>query len=138
MTRVRSLVGGLSAASLAVGGLAVGGLALPTVTPSAGAAPRPVTPTGCQLGHGVQHVIEVTFDNVHFNRDNPNVPSDVEQLPALESFIESNGTMLSNDHTPLIAHTADDTITNYTGLYGDRQGLGITQQLRRVQREPAV
>jgi hypothetical protein len=71
-------------------------------------------------------VIEVTFDNVHFNRDNPNVLSDLEQMPALKNFIESNGTLLSNNHTPLIAHTADDTITNYTGLYGDRHGLGIT------------
>jgi hypothetical protein len=74
----------------------------------------------------VQHVIEVTFDNVHFNRDNPNVLSDLEQMPALKNFIESNGTLLSNNHTPLIAHTADDTVTNYTGLYGDRHGLGIT------------
>jgi hypothetical protein len=81
---------------------------------------------GCQLANGVQHVIEITFDNVHFNRDNLNVPSDLEQIPALKNFIESNGTLLSNNHTPLIAHTADDTITNYTGLYGDRHGLGIT------------
>ena len=82
--------------------------------------------TGCQLGNGVKHVIEITFDNVHFNRDNPNVLSDLEQLPALENFITQNGTMLSNNHTPLIAHTADDTITNYSGLYGDRQGQGLT------------
>jgi hypothetical protein len=89
---------------------------------SAAAAPG----AGCQLANGVQHVIEITFDNVHFNRDNPNVPSDLEQLPALKNFIESNGTLLSNNHTPLIAHTADDIITNLSGLYGDRQGLGIT------------
>jgi hypothetical protein len=118
------LIGALSATSLAVGGLA-----LVTATPPAGAAPHSNPPTassGCQLSNGVKHVVEVTFDNVHFNRDNPNVPSDVEQLPALKNFIESNGTLLSNDHTPLIAHTADDTVTNYSGLYGDRQGLGIT------------
>jgi hypothetical protein len=92
----------------------------------AAAAPAPAAATGCQLANGVKHVIEITFDNVHFNRDNPNVPSDLEQLPALRNFIESNGTMLSNNHTPLIAHTADDIITNLSGLYGDRQGLGIT------------
>jgi hypothetical protein len=32
----------------------------------------------CQLGNGVEHVIYVEFDNVHFTRDNPNVPSDLE------------------------------------------------------------
>jgi hypothetical protein len=71
-------------------------------------------------------VIEITFDNVHYNRDNPNVLSDLEQMPALQDFITSNGTLLSNNHTPLIAHTADDSLTNYTGLYGDRHGQPIT------------
>ena len=71
-------------------------------------------------------MIEVFFDNVHFFRDNPNVESDIEQIPALENFIESNGTLLSNNHTPLIAHTATTSITDYTGLYGDRQGMGIS------------
>jgi hypothetical protein len=102
----------------------VGSLTVGTVTPAMSASAA--SPASCQLANGVSHVIEITFDNVHFNRDNPNVPSDMEQLPALKSFIESNGTLLSNNHTPLIAHTADDTITNYTGLYGDRHGLGIT------------
>ena len=82
---------------------------------------------GCNaLGNGVTHVIELTFDNVHFFRDNPNVPSDLELMPHLLNFIEQNGTMLSNNHTPLIAHTAVDSLTNYTGLYGDRMGMGIS------------
>ncbi len=83
-------------------------------------------PASCQLGNGIKHVVEITFDNVHFNRDNPNVLSDLEQMPALENFITSQGTMLSNNHTPLIAHTADDSLSNYTGLYGDRHGQPIT------------
>ena len=90
----------------------------------AAAAATSAPSSGCHLGNGVKHVIEITFDNVHFNRDNPNVLSDLEQMPALQNFITSNGTMLSNNHTPLIAHTADDSITNYSGLYGDRQGQG--------------
>jgi hypothetical protein len=89
------------------------------------AAITPAPSSGCHLGNGVKHVIEITFDNVHFNRDNPNVLSDLEQMPALQNFITSQGTMLSNNHTPLIAHTADDSITNYSGLYGDRHGQGI-------------
>jgi hypothetical protein len=80
----------------------------------------------CKLGNGIQHVVQLTFDNVHFFRDNPNVPSDLELMPNLLSFFEDNGTFLSNNHTPLIAHTADDILTTYSGLYGDRQGMPIS------------
>jgi len=31
----------------------------------------------------IKHVIYVQFDNTHFVRDNPNVPSDLEQMPLL-------------------------------------------------------
>jgi len=81
---------------------------------------------GCNLGSGVKHVVQITFDNVHFFRDNPNVPSDLEQMPNLLNFFEDNGTFLSNNHTPLIAHTANDILTTYTGMYGDRFGMGIS------------
>jgi hypothetical protein len=93
---------------------------------------RPADPTTatCQLGNGVQHVIEITFDNVHFFRDNPNIPSDLQLMPNLLNFIEGNGTMLSNNHTPLIAHTADDILTTFTGLYGDRQGIPVSNSYR--------
>jgi len=80
----------------------------------------------CDLGNGVKHVVQITFDNVHFYRDNPNVPSDLEQMPNLLDFFENNGTFLSNNHTPLIAHTADDILTTYSGLYGDRQGMPVS------------
>jgi hypothetical protein len=79
----------------------------------------------CRLGNGIKHVISIQFDNTHFFRDNPNVPSDLQLMPNLLHFIEGNGTLLSNNHTPLIAHTANDIVTTFTGLYGDRQGLGI-------------
>src|SRR5947209_10116222 len=53
---------------------------------------------GCQLNSpkgNVQHVIYVQFDNTHFTRDNPNVPSDLEQMPHLLNFIKSNGALLT-------------------------------------------
>src|SRR6201999_2544897 len=84
------------------------------------------TASGCHLANGIQHVVEVVFDNVHYNRDNPNVLSDIEQIPSLENFITSNGTLLSNSHTPMIGHTANDLTTNFTGLYGDRTGMGVS------------
>src|SRR6201984_1282953 len=93
---------------------------------SSAAAKTPPAASSCQLGNGVKHVVEILFDNTHYNRDNPNVLSDLEQMPALKNFITDNGTLLSNMHTPLIAHTADDSLTGYTGLYGDRHGQGIT------------
>jgi hypothetical protein len=96
----------------------------------AGGTGSATTESSCNLGNGIQHVVNITFDNVHFFRDNPNVPSDLEMMPHLLHFIEHNGTMLSNNHTPLIAHTGDDILTTLTGLYGDRQGVGISNSYR--------
>lgn len=61
--------------------------------------------TGCRLGPGgsIRHVIIVQFDNVHLARDNPNVPSDIQQIPALYDFMRDNGSLLANDHTVLIS-----------------------------------
>ena len=84
--------------------------------------------TGCQLGSSrgtVSHVIYIQFDNVHFERDNPNVPSDLEQMPHLLNFLKGNGTLLTNSHTPLISHTSVDILTSLTGVYGDRHGAPI-------------
>src|SRR2546428_1991336 len=109
-------------ASIVAAALAAG----PPVTASAAGG------TGaCQLNSAhqqIQHVIQIQFDNVHFPRDNPNVPSDLEQMPNLPNFIETNGVLLTNHHTPLIAHDATDILTSFTGLYGDRMGapMGTT------------
>ncbi|HET7739082.1 MAG TPA: hypothetical protein VFL67_00350 [Mycobacterium sp.] len=86
------------------------------------------TTGGCSLNSAkgqIQHVIYIQFDNVHFTRDNPNVPSDLEQMPNLLSFIENDGVLLTNHHTPLIAHDATDIVTSLTGLYPDRTGVPI-------------
>jgi hypothetical protein len=81
--------------------------------------------------HGqIQHVIEIQFDNTHFTRDNPNVPSDLEQMPHLLNFIENNGVLLSNHHTSLISHTATDILTTLTGVYGDRHGVPVSNSFR--------
>jgi hypothetical protein len=87
----------------------------------------------CQLNSArgnIKHVIEIQFDNTHFTRDNPNVPSDLEQMPNLLHFIESQGTLLSNHHTPLISHTATDILTTLTGVYGDRMGVPVANSFR--------
>jgi hypothetical protein len=88
-------------------------------------------PSGsCRLDNGVKHVVYLIFDNVHFARDNPNVPSDVEQMPNLLNFIRGNGRMMTNDHTVLISHTANGILTNLTGMYADRHGQSVTNSYR--------
>jgi hypothetical protein len=110
-------------------------VAIPTFASGLGSAGASAAPpdTGCHLQSArgdIKHVIAITFDNVHFTRDNPNVPSDLEQMPHLLNFIENNGTLLSNHHTPLISHTATDILTNLTGVYGDRMGVPVSNSFR--------
>jgi hypothetical protein len=94
---------------------------------------QPAQAAGCQLNSAkgnIQHVIYVQFDNTHFTRDNPNVPSDLEQMPNLLNFIKNNGVLLTNHHTPLISHTATDILTSLTGVYGDRHGVPVSNSFR--------
>src|SRR5947207_13646538 len=101
-----------------------------TTPPLISAQPQPGP---CQLGSPagtVQHVIYLQFDNVHFARDNPNVPSDLEQMPHLLNFLTANGTVLTQQHTPLIAHTGGNIVSVETGLYPDRHGLAVTNSYR--------
>lgn len=83
---------------------------------------------GCRLQSSrgaIKHVIYIQFDNVHSERDNPNVPSDLESMPHLLNFLKNNGTFMTNSHTPLISHTSDDIITSITGVYGDLHGGSV-------------
>ncbi|MBV8346503.1 MAG: hypothetical protein JOZ49_02895 [Mycolicibacterium sp.] len=98
--------------------IGVAALYLGSAEPSLGA-------TNCNLANGVTHVFHLTFDNVHLRRDMPNVPSDLEQIPSLLDFLQDNGVILNNHHTPLISHTADDIITTVTGVYGARHGQPV-------------
>ncbi|HET7326514.1 MAG TPA: hypothetical protein VFJ14_04430 [Nocardioidaceae bacterium] len=88
---------------------------------------------GCVLGKrgAVKHVIYVQFDNTHLRRDMPNVPSDLEQMPHLLNFMKRNGTLLSNDHTVLISHTAGGILSSLTGVYPDRHGQTVSNSYVR-------
>ncbi|HWE73534.1 MAG TPA: hypothetical protein VG328_10280 [Stellaceae bacterium] len=98
----------------------------------AGQSNTPQTPQSgspsCKLlskNNRIQHVVYLQFDNVHLRRDNPNVPSDLEQMPNLLNFLQDNGTMLGNHFTPLISHTSVDIVTALTGVYGEKFGVSI-------------
>ena len=86
--------------------------------------------TGCTFTNGIKHVIQIQFDNTHFLRDNPNVPSDLEQMPHLLNFMQNNGTLLTNDHTVLISHTATGILSTLTGVYPDRMGQPVSNSFR--------
>jgi hypothetical protein len=80
----------------------------------------------CHLGstqRAIKHVIYIQFDNVHLRRDNPNVPSDLQQMPHLYNFLKNNGTLLNKQYTVLISHTAGGITSSLTGLYPDRDGI---------------
>ncbi len=111
----------VAASVLLVAGIAV----IPT---SSAMAASSKSGSSCQLGPQgkIKHVIILQFDNVHLERDNANVPSDIEQIPALYNFLRHQGTLLSNDHTGLISHTANGITSTETGLYPGDEGLGVS------------
>jgi len=120
---------------LKLAGALVFALALAAVT--AGSIARAGAPanasgpdSGCTFANGIKHVIQIQFDNTHFLRDNPNVPSDLEQMPHLLNFIRGNGTLLTNDHTVLISHTATGILSTLTGVYPDRMGQPVSNSFR--------
>jgi hypothetical protein len=115
---------------LVLAGAATAAFGGPGKTEAAGSGPPVATASGCQLKGDVKHVIYLIFDNTHFLRDNPNVPSDLEQMPHLLNFLEGNGTLLTNDHTVLISHTANGILTSLTGMYSDRHGQAVANSYR--------
>ncbi|MEA3176393.1 MAG: hypothetical protein QOF42_3804 [Gammaproteobacteria bacterium] len=88
--------------------------------------------SACRLNsdnNKIRHVVYIQFDNVHFRRDVPNVPSDLEQMSNLRDFLTDNGTVLTDHHTPLISHTSVDILTTLTGVYGEKMGAPIGNSL---------
>jgi len=113
---------------LLAGAIAAGAVAA-AATVAAGGGKTAAAVSGCPLGrkdNKVQHVIYVVFDNTHYRRDNPNVLSDLEQMPHLLNFITGNGTLQTNHHTILISHTAGGILSSMTGLYPDRNGINVS------------
>src|SRR5256714_3429677 len=124
---------GALAAFVTVCLVAAGTTAAATRSSGSNAAANATQAQSCQLKSGsgpVKHVIYIQFDNTHLRRDNQNVPSDLEQMPHLLNFINGNGTMMANDHTALISHTATGILTSLTGVYPDRMGQPVSNTFR--------
>src|SRR3954468_13287322 len=131
MTRIGRLgaVGALVLACLVAAGTATARVQ----ANGAGGASVAAAAPDCHLSSArgdIKHVIYIQFDNTHFLRDNANVPSDLEQMPHLLNFITNNGTLMTNDHTALISHTATGILTSLTGVYPDRMGQPVSNSFR--------
>jgi hypothetical protein len=125
---------GLVGATIAPAGAATGLPATASMgagSPGLGGFPALRCQNGEVAGAGpIKHVIYLQFDNVHLQRNLASVPSDLEQMPHLLDFIRSNGTLLTNDHTVLVSHTANGILTSLTSLYPDRQGQPVSNSYR--------
>jgi len=75
----------------------------------------------------IKHVVYIEFDNVHFTRDNPNVPSDLEQMPNRLNFLTKKGPLDAGDHTVLISHTGES---------GTMRPVLTTRTRRKQKRRP--
>jgi hypothetical protein len=125
--------------------LFIAGLLAVAAFATTGAIAQPNGDSNANRGHGdnpgngrcalhsdnnrIQHVVYIQFDNVHFRRDIPNVPSDLEQMSKLRNFLVDNGAVLTDHHTPLISHTSVDILTTLTGVYGEKMGAPIGNSL---------
>lgn len=112
--------GRLLAAMIAGAGLLTVAAAASPAAAGAGAAGAGAT--GCRLANGIRHVVDIQFDNADWLRGEPNVASDLQQMPHLKDFLTSNGVLLTNDHDVLV-HTATNFVANQTGLYPDRTAV---------------
>jgi hypothetical protein len=118
-------------AVLSAGVLAASAVAAAPAISGSGRVTRATSSCDLQsAGDNIHHVIYIQFDNTHFRRDDPNVPSDLEQMPHLLNFIQDNGTLLTNDHTVLISHTATGILSSLTGVYPDRMGQPVSNSFR--------
>ncbi|WP_426520287.1 hypothetical protein ACPPVQ_07760 [Diaminobutyricibacter sp. McL0618] len=114
-----AFVVGLLAVAGALAGVTAPATAEATNSPQ---TPHPQPADACHLANDVKHVVQIQFDNVDRLRNQPNVPSDLEQLPTLRNFLTSNGVILTNTHD-VLSHTATNFVANQTGLYPDRNAI---------------
>ena len=81
----------------------------------------------CHLGNKNKHVVELGFDNVALLPPRPeHALRPADDAEPTRTSLTSNGTFLSNGDAPLIARTAHDLLTTWTGLYGDRAGMPVS------------
>src|SRR5580704_16643221 len=93
-TWLRVTAAASSAALLSTLGLAGTSMAATAKAAKAATRANTTSTSSCHLGNVVKHVVNLVVYNVHYSRDIPNLPSDVQRLPYLQNFIENNATTL--------------------------------------------
>ncbi len=86
----------------------------------------------------IKHVVQLQFDNLHLRRDDPNIASDIEQMPFLHAFLTENGVLAGDHHTSLPSVAATDILTILTGVYPDRTGIPTSDNLGYFQTDGSV
>jgi hypothetical protein len=117
-----------------IGRAALAGLLLTGGTFATMASASAAAATSCPLSqpsNPIKHVVFLQFDNLHLERDEPNVPSDLEQMPNLFNFLQGKGVLSGNDHTVHISHTANGFLTTQAGVYSDRLGTAVSNSFLR-------
>jgi hypothetical protein len=107
----------------------------------AGLSSAAVADNQCPIGapgNPLKHVVSLEFDNLHLERDAPNVPSDLEQMPHLFQFLIQHGLLSANDHTVHMSHTANGFLTTQAGLYSDQLGSAVSNTFLRFQPDGSV
>src|SRR5438309_713876 len=115
----RTLAKVLAIAALPAAALTVAATSLPA---------QAAKPSDCQLNSArgaIKHVIQLQFDNVHFRRDNPNVPSDIEQMPNLYNFLVGNVATVYGANSPEAAEAADTSDNGTAKTTADFIGVAI-------------
>ena len=94
----------------------------------------------CEIGPGgaIRHVVHIQLESVQFQRLNPNVPSDLEQMPHLLGFLRDNGTLSTSHHATPAARTATNFLTILTGVYGDRMGVPVSNSYKYFKSDGSV
>jgi hypothetical protein len=95
----------------------------------------------CELhanGNAIKRVVHIQLDNLHIDRDEPNVPSDLELMPHLREFFVADGTIGGNHQASLPAQPAPEIFTVLTGLLGDRTGIAVGDSYGSFQSDGSV
>jgi hypothetical protein len=111
-------------------------LAVPIATSDLATA-DPQCPLKAPAGD-LKHIVFMEFDNLHLERDVPNVPSDLEQLPHLFDFLTMHGFLSANHHTVQISHTANGFLTPQAGIYSDRLGSAVSNSFNRFNDDGSI
>jgi len=73
----------------------------------------------------IKRLVHIQFENLHLQRDDPAIPSDLERMPHLLAFMKEKGVLNANHHGVLSTQAATNMLSGISGLYPDRLGMPL-------------